>query len=194
MGIYKTVGKEEVLVKHEVFDKKIEIEETDITFDSIYDKPFIHQDYIEDIKKADILIIPEENFREEGDVLFPETTREFLEYLQEQIPKDMSVDIAISDEDFRKIELHSDLVNVATIIVSSTAFSIACSMVASFLYDMAKKLLKRPQDLNAKVKIISEETKTKKTKSITYEGPVSGIKEALEQASKDLFKDENDAK
>lgn len=59
---------------------------------------------------------------------------------------------------------------------------------------MAKKLLKRPQDLNAKVKIISEETKTKKTKSITYEGPVSGIKEALEQASKDLFKDENDAK
>ena len=194
MGIYKTVGKEEVLVKHEVFDKKIEIEETDITFDSIYDKPFIPQDYIEDIKKADILIIPEENFREEGDVLFPETTREFLEYLQEQIPKDMSVDIAISDEDFRKIELHSDLVNVATIIVSSTAFSIACSMVASFLYDMAKKLLKRTQDLNAKVKIISEETKTKKTKSITYEGPVSGIKEALEQASKDLFKDENDAK
>lgn len=194
MGIYKTVGKEEVLVKHEVFDKKIEIEETDITFDSIYDKPFIPQDYIEDIKKADILIIPEENFREEGDVLFPETTREFLEYLQEQIPKDMSVDIAISDEDFRKIELHSDLVNVATIIVSSTAFSIACSMVASFLYDMAKKLLKRPEDLNAKVKIISEETKTKKTKSITYEGPVSGIKEALEQASKDLFKDENDAK
>lgn len=194
MGIYKTVGKEEVLVKHEFFDKKIEIEETDITFDSIYDKPFIPQDYIEDIKKADILIIPEENFREEGDVLFPETTREFLEYLQEQIPKDMSVDIAISDEDFRKIELHSDLVNVATIIVSSTAFSIACSMVASFLYDMAKKLLKRPQDLNAKVKIISEETKTKKTKSITYEGPVSGIKEALEQASKDLFKDENDAK
>ena len=194
MGIYKTVGKEEVLAKHEVFDKKIEIEETDITFDSIYDKSFIPQDYIEDIKKADILIIPEENFREEGDVLFPETTREFLEYLQEQIPKDMSVDIAISDEDFRKIELHSDLVNVATIIVSSTAFSIACSMVASFLYDMAKKLLKRPQDLNAKVKIISEETKTKKTKSITYEGPVSGIKEALEQASKDLFKDENDAK
>ena len=194
MGIYKTVGKEEVLVKHEVFDKKIEIEETDITFDSIYDKPFIPQDYIEDIKKADILIIPEENFREEGDVLFPETTREFLEYLQEQIPKDTSVDIAISDEDFRKIELHSDLVNVATIIVSSTAFSIACSMVASFLYDMAKKLLKRPQDLNAKVKIISEETKTKKTKSLTYEGPVSGIKEALEQASKDLFKDENDAK
>ena len=49
---------------------------------------------------------------------------EFLEYLREGIPEDMSVDIAISDEDFRKIELHSDLVNVATIIVSSAAFSL----------------------------------------------------------------------
>ena len=193
MGLYETIG-QEIFMKHEVFGEKVEIEETDVTFESIYNKPFIPQDYIEDIKKADILIIPEENFREEGDVVFPETTREFLEYLQGQIPKDMSVDIAISDEDFRKIELHSDLVNVATIIVSSAAFSIACSLVASFLYDMAKKLLKRPEDLNAKVKIISEETKTKKTKSITYEGPVSGIKEALEQASKDLFKDENDEK
>ena len=179
-------------MKHEIYGKNIGIEETDITFESIYNKPFIPQEFIENIKNADILIIPEENFREEGDVLFPETTREFFEYLQEEIPKDMSVDIAISDEDFRKIELHSDLVNVATIIVRSTAFNVACGLVASFLYDMAKKLLKKPEDINTKVKIISEETKTKKTKSITYEGPVSGIKEALEQASKDLFKDEND--
>lgn len=181
-------------MRHEIFGTKIEIEETDITFESIYDKPFIPQAYIEDIKRADILIIPEESFREEGDILFPETTREFLEYLQEEIPKDMSVDIAISDVNFRKIELHSDLVNVATIIVSSAAFNIACGLVASFLYDMAKKLLRKPEDLNAKVKIISEETKTKKTKSITYEGPVSGIKDALERASKYMFKDGNDEK
>lgn len=38
-------------MKHEVFDKKIGIEETDITFETIYNKPFIPQDYIEDIKK-----------------------------------------------------------------------------------------------------------------------------------------------
>lgn len=38
-------------MKHEVFDEKIEIEETDVTFESIYNKLFIPQDYIEDIKK-----------------------------------------------------------------------------------------------------------------------------------------------
>lgn len=46
-------------MKYEVFNKKIGIEETDITFETIYNKPFIPKDYIEDIKKADILIIPE---------------------------------------------------------------------------------------------------------------------------------------
>lgn len=36
-------------MKHEVFNKKIGIEETDITFETIYNKPFIPKDYIEDI-------------------------------------------------------------------------------------------------------------------------------------------------
>lgn len=39
-------------MKHEVFGEKVEIEETDVTFESIYNKPFIPQDYIEDIKKG----------------------------------------------------------------------------------------------------------------------------------------------
>lgn len=51
-------------MKYEVFNKKIGIEETDITFETIYNKPFIPKDYIEDIKKADILIIPECPFPE----------------------------------------------------------------------------------------------------------------------------------
>jgi len=176
-------------MKHEIIETRIEIQDTDITFEDIYAKTYIPQDYIEDIKQADILVIPEENFREEGDVLFPETTSEFLDFIRAEIPQGIVADIAISDEDFRKIELHSDTVNVATIIVNSAFFNIACGLVASFLYDLAKKYLKKPEELTAKAKIISEETKSKKSKIITYEGPVSGIKDALEQASKELFKE-----
>lgn len=51
MGLYETIG-QEVFMKHEVFGEKVEIEETDVTFESIYNKPFIPQDYIEDIKKG----------------------------------------------------------------------------------------------------------------------------------------------
>lgn len=176
---------------HEIFDSKIEILDTDITFEKIYNKPYIPNDCNEDIRKADILVIPEEGFRGEK-VLFPETTREFLDFIRDEIPEDLSVDIAISDKDFKKIELHSDAVNVATIIVNSLFFNVACGIIAAFLYDLAKKHLKKPEELSAKIKIITEETKSKKSKMITYEGPISEVKEALEQASKELFIDNED--
>lgn len=67
---------------------------------------------------------------------------------------------------------------------------IATSMIATFLYDLVQKYHRKPEETSAKVQIIAEETVTKKSKKITYEGPVSGIKDALDQASKDLFSKE----
>lgn len=63
---------------HEIDEKKLEISDTDITFEKTYNKDYVPIEYIDDIKKANILLIPDENFRDEGDILFPETTREFF--------------------------------------------------------------------------------------------------------------------
>ena len=65
-------------MKHEIIDTVLNVSDTDITFDGIYGKPYIPIEYMDDIKKANLLIIPNEGFRDEGDVLFPETTREFF--------------------------------------------------------------------------------------------------------------------
>lgn len=67
---------------------------------------------------------------------------------------------------------------------------IATGMISSFLCDLVKKYHRKPEDTSAKVQIITEETATKKSKKITYEGPVSGVKDALDQAAKDLFSKE----
>ena len=70
-------------MNHEITETSLKIEDTDITFDTIYEKKYIPQDYIQDIKKANFLIIPEENYRGEEYIIFPETTREFFEYIKE---------------------------------------------------------------------------------------------------------------
>lgn len=173
---------------HEIDGKKVEVVDTETTFEQIYKKEYIPAEYIEDIKRANILIIPNENFREEGDKLFPETTREFFEFLKDESGEEIITDIAIADEDFQRIELHSAAIEVATIIVQSAIFNIAIGLVTNFLYDLVKKYHRKPEETAAKVKIISEETKTKKSKMIVYEGPVSEIKDTLEQAEKDLFR------
>ena len=177
-------------MKHEIFDTVLNVTDSDVTFEMIYKKEYIPTEYLDDIKKANLLIIPNENFRYEGDVLFPETTREFLDFIRE-FPKDEIIsDIAISDEDFKRIELHSAVIEVAPVIVQWVVLPIATSMIASFLYELVKKYRRKPEDTSAKVKIITEETETKKSKMITYEGPVSGVKDALDQAAKDLFSNE----
>lgn len=177
-------------MKHEIFDTVLNVTDSDVTFEKIYKKEYIPTEYLDDIKKANLLIIPNENFRDEGDVLFPETTREFLDFIREFPNDEIISDIAISDEDFKRIELHSAVIEVAPIIVQWVVLPIATSMIASFLYDLVKKYRRKPEDTSAKVKIITEETETKKSKMITYEGPVSGVKDALDQAAKDLFSNE----
>lgn len=177
-------------MKHETFDTVLNVTDSDVTFEKIYKKEYIPTEYLDDIKKANLLIIPNENFRDEGDVLFPETTREFLDFIREFTNDEIISDIAISDEDFKRIELHSAVIEVAPIIVQWVVLPIATSMIGSFLYDLVKKYRRKPEDTSAKVKIITEETETKKSKMITYEGPVSGVKDALDQAAKDLFSNE----
>ena len=47
-------------------EKKIQVTDVDINFESIYEKDYIPKKYIEDIKQANVLIIPNEGFRENG--------------------------------------------------------------------------------------------------------------------------------
>lgn len=178
-------------MKHEIFGTTFKISDTNVTFEEIYQKPYVPTEYMDDIKRANLLIIPNENFRDEGDILFPETTREMFEFIRENSGTQVIPDIAISDELFQCIELHSAAINVATIIVQWGILPIATGMIASFLYELVKKHHRKPEDTSTKVQIIAEETATKKSKMITYEGPVSGIKDALDQATKDLFSKES---
>lgn len=177
-------------MNHEIKNASLVIVDTDISFNSIYKKGYVPQDYIEEIKRANFLIIPEEKFREEEILLFPETTREFFEYVKDNSVDEIISDIAISDEDFQKIEMHSATITVATIIVEFVVLPIATGLVASFLYDIIKKYRRKDDETTAEVNMIVEDKKNKRSKKITYKGPVSGVKEALNAAAENLFKED----
>lgn len=93
-------------MKHEIFDEHLEVVDTDISFESIYKRSYVSADYLADIKRANLLIIPTENFRDDGDFLFPETTRDFLDYVRDFSDSQIIPDIVVDDENFQRIELH----------------------------------------------------------------------------------------
>ncbi len=177
-------------MQHEIKGMSVNVDDLDLTFDDIYKKEYFPQDCAEEIKKANFLIIPIENFRGMEEVVFPETTLDFFEFIKENADDNINADIAISDEKFLKMELHSAVITVATIIVQYVVLPIATGLISSFLFELVKKHRRKSEDTSAEVNIIVEETKTKKTKKITYKGPVSGVKDTIDSVSQNLFDNE----
>ena len=75
---------------------------------------------------------------------------------------------------------------VATFIASSIILPVAINLVSSFVYDKAKEYHRKKEDLNVDLNIIAEKTDNKKSIMISYKGPASGMKEALNAAVKSL--------
>lgn len=109
-------------MQHEINKMSLTVDSLDLTFDDIYKKDYIPQDYLDEIKKANLLIIPTEHFRGMQEVVFPETTLDFYEYIKENSNDDITADIAISDGKFLKIELHISLFLETTLIHFYTLF------------------------------------------------------------------------
>ena len=162
---------------HESDANLFEISESSLTFEEIYKKPFFPKQYEQELKKANVLLIPFENARSGIEVAFPETTTEFLQFLKEQNDKELVSDIAIDDEHYQKLELHSAVITIATCIVQEVVRPIVASIIAAYIYDEVKKYHRTPNEMTAKLDVYVE--KDGKTKRISYEGPASKVEDVL---------------
>lgn len=165
-------------------EQKINVTDVDINFESIYEKDYIPQKYIEEIKQANVLIIPNEGFRDKKGLFFPECTSEFYQFLKSK--SEIKTEICIDDDEFEKLELHADIVYVATLVVQYTVLPIVTSMIASYLYDKVKSMNKEKDETNINVHIIVE--KNGKSKKVDYEGSIDNFEKAMKTVEKTIFK------
>ena len=165
-------------------EQKSNVTDVDINFESIYEKDYIPQKYIEEIKQANVLIIPNEGFRDKKGLFFPECTSEFYQFLKSK--SEIKTEICIDDDEFEKLELHADIVYVATLVVQYTVLPIVTSMSASYLYDKVKSMNKEKDETNTNVHIIVE--KNGKSKKVDYEGSIDNFEKAMKTVEKTIFK------
>lgn len=174
-------------MKHEIYEKKISVENSDISFESIYQKSWFPNEIADDVKKANFLIIPSDYCSDDSNIVFPETTTDFYDYIKSNSNGNVVCDIAVSEDNYQKIEKHSALIDIATVIVNSGLLPIAINLISSFIYDLLSRYRRKSEETSAKVTILAEQTKSKKTVKIEYEGPASEVKETLENTIKDVF-------
>lgn len=158
-----------------------------ITFAEVLAKPYISDDIKGDVMSANALILPNENFREGFDLLFPEYTSEFFAFIKSNQSDGLNVDIAISDDDYKPIEMHSEMLNLPLLIVEWVALPLLINVISNFLSDFITKRKNARNEHKVKIKIIVEETKTKKTKTIEYEGDADKFSDAMSSIAETLF-------
>lgn len=167
-------------------ENELIISDSDLIFDEVYNKEYTPEEYLEEIKKANVLFIPDENIRDVKKYLFSEYTSELLEAFRDAESENMKVDICIADDNYNRLELHADVINITTMIVELVVLPIVINVVSAFLYDRVNKANKAPKDLNANVNIIVENNK--RSKKISYSGSIENFDKAMKTIDETIFK------
>lgn len=158
--------------------KTVNVQECDITFDDIYMKEYAPHEDLEYLKKANVLMLPDEEFRGHKGCFFPEVAEEFLNYLRDHSEPPVIVDICVKDESFNRVELHSELINLGQMIVQYAVLPIITSIIATYLYEKINKMHRKADEVDTKIEIIVEQDK--KSKRITYSGSIENFERAMD--------------
>ena len=168
-----------------VNNNNFKIDDYPYLFKDIYQMDYTPKD-IPSIKKADILLLPQKNFKNFNDYFFPEETMSFFNYLKDNALKNNTiVEICISDEKYNELELHADLVVLATVFVTAYALPVLVNLTSSYLENKFKNSYEDNQ--NVKIKINVE--KNGESKSVDYEGPVKEFESTMKSIYENFFKE-----
>lgn len=180
--------------------------ESNETFESWFNKEFVTEDLRNIISNASILIVPFENLRNtQNPLLFPIGTEEILRYFKEKLPKEILIDICITDEDYQEFAFYSDYKRLGNFMVKSVFVPIFVTILSAYVYDkFVNEDNTKPQiqiidnsshiTINNHISILTEkkyleptqiifsvtiEDRNGNSKNISYEGPASEIDTAL---------------
>lgn len=155
------------------------ITESDLNFESIYGKPYFPKEYEEDLKKANLLLVPYDGFRDNQNPVFPEETMQFYEFIKEYNDGELIGDICISDDNYLELELHADLVYLANMVLENVIFPVAIQLISNYIEG---KLQKSKTDLKIKVNITVVDGET--SKNISYEGDADKFEDTIKAANR----------
>ena len=164
----------------------IKIEDGLISFTDLYQKDYIPSVLLESIKQANILLIPQEKFRDCNGLFFPEQTYDFYNYLTFNAKeKGINVDICCTDEDYKEVQLHNDFIRIVEMIVENPMYDILIGIIANYLYGKVSEIKKKRNEVKTEVKVTVE--CNGKSKRVSYVGDVENFEKIMKAAKETLF-------
>ena len=173
----KSMATEVTLKSAENTEDLITIEESEYSNDYWLSRPYISKELNVELKKANVLLIPHEKFRDFEEPVFNAGSDELLQFIKEHKNDAIIPEICIEDEDYRELSLHSVSIVLGKFIVSSIISGVFINLVSEYL----KKVLFDDKDADkAEVSFEMHVIEPGKiTKRIRYKGPEKTFKEVV---------------
>lgn len=154
------------------------ISDSSDNFSTWFNKPYISPSLKDEIKKAEILFIPIENFRESKSLSFPVKTEELFTFFRERLKE--KVNICVENSDYTELALHFDTIIIGTFIVTALFLPTFTNVLSSYISD---KLLKSKKDATIKLTLTVEYDKSI-SKKLEFEGNISEFGKAMDTINK----------
>lgn len=135
-------------------------------FDTWINREYISEELKSDLKKANILLVPTEGFRDKNIPVFPVKTEGLFIYIKNRLPSEYKIDICIEDKKYKELALHSDLVIIGSFVVASVGVPILVNIISEYI---KQKILKMGEKRGVKVSLTVVDEKGV-SKNLTYEG------------------------
>ena len=145
-------------------------------------RPWVSGELVQEIRAADVLLTPWENFRDGHPALFPQGTTDFARMLARHLTE-KRIAVAIDTERFEEIALHARQLRWPTIMVTA----VLLPLLVNILTEFGKKLLdEHPSDQTVQFSVIVE-GRHRHCIEIDYKGPPNDLARMItEQAEKCL--------
>ena len=162
-------------------DMKCSLSEATNDFRHWASAPGLSENTRANILNSDIVVVPNDGFRDYSGPLFPAGTAELFQYIKDNLPSGREVELAVEDQDFRELSLHYDVVTIASCVVKIVAAPIAVKLLADWI---AKRLGSRLQssEVRASLTVVQTDGDRSKSIQISYEGPAATFETTVKGA------------
>lgn len=158
----------------------LSIKSVDTSFFSVLNSEHIEKELRNDIGDANALLIPKQGYIDRTDLIyFPSGTSELYQFLVDKQEKNFTVDISISEKDYKELALHADWMFIADFIVREVAAPLLATLIADYII---KTVGKRKDKTNVKSKIIVVDNSDTFHLEYYYEGPATEYENVMVEA------------
>ena len=155
------------------------LEETEKDVEYWINRVHVAEELRPGLRLASVLIVPTEGFRDYPGPVFPVGTEEIFHFLGDRSKESgVRVDLAVDDDKYTELALHSDLLEIGTFIATNVVLATLVNLLAAYI---ERKIWKG--DERARVNfIITDSSPGGRAVKLSYEGPAKELVSAIAEA------------